>query len=614
MAANSTLSLTSLDFDGIKNNLKTYLQSQSTFADYDYEGSNMNVLLDILAYNTYLNSFYLNMVAAEGFLDSAQMRSSVISHAKELNYVPFSAKSATAQVDLVFDTMDSHGIQSIFDNFEIPKGTNFSGSNANGTFNFVTKETNILTSTTNIFSITGLEIFEGSYVNESFLIDNSIENQKFILSNQNIDMNSLSVYISEDNLDTVTMYEQVDTLFDLTNNSEIYFVQATLDGYYEIVFGDGIAFGKLPKNNSTILATYRTTLGDAGNGVATFTLDQNLGTFNGGVAKGTITTTSKSSGGAQAEDIESIRFRAPKHYQTQNRAVTADDYKTIIFDNFGDIRDIHVYGGETVKGGANFGKVFISIDSKSGAPLSNQIKADIIYLLEKKKVLGIQPTIIDPDYIYIVPYITVFVDFRTTSLSQAQIIAAVKASVATFNSSHLQRFNTTFRFSRFGEAIDNTSGAIVGNETELRFYKQITPPLQKSEAFTLKFNNEIVPGTITSTEFLLDDGKIYILTDFNPNNDTFDKIINDNKLTVINNKPIMYLKQITTTNSQNYRQVGVVDYVNGEISIQNLTVIDYLNGSGIQVFSTTKHVDITCVQNDVIEIDLGNVDVTVKSV
>ena len=609
MAANSSLSLTSLDFDGLKNNLKSYLKSQSIFADYDYEGSNLNVLLDVLSYNTYMNAFYLNMIAAEGFLDSAQMRSSVVSHAKELNYVPFSAKSAVASVNLSFDTGGT-----ITNNFEIPKGTVFSGRNANGTFSFTTKETNILSSTSNIFTINGLEIYEGNYFNESFPVDYSAENRKFVLSNKNIDTDSISVYVSENNLNTVDLYTQVDTLYDLNTDSKIYFIQGTLNGYYEIVFGDGVSFGYRPKNNATILVTYRITLGDAGNGVANFTLDRNLGAYNGGVAAGTITTVVPSSGGAPEEDIESIRFRAPRHYQTQNRAVTAEDYKTIIFDNFGDIQDINVYGGETVTGSVDFGKVFICIDSKSGAPVSDQIKTDILYLLEKRKVLGIQPVLVNPDYIYIVPYVNVFVNFRNTNLTPAQITTAVKNSIAAFNSSYLKRFDTTFRFSKFEEAIDNTDTSISGNETEIRFYKIATPALQKTESFAVSFNNELVPGTITSTDFLLDDGKVYTLTDYNPNNDTYTKVTTNNRLTIINNTPIIYLKEVTTAVNQNYTQIGVVDYKTGKISIQNLTVIDYLNGAGIQMFATTKHVDITAVQNNVIEIDLGSVSINVQSI
>lgn len=608
MAANSSLSLTSLDFDGIKNNLKTFMKSQSQFVDYDFEGSNINVLLDVLSYNTYLNSFYLNMVASEGFLDSAQMRSSVVSHAKELNYTPFSAKSAIAKVNISFST---EGIQN---NFEIPKGTFFSGSNANGTFTFTTKETTVLTSTSSTFIKNDLEIYEGSYFNETFVVNDTMENQKFILSNKSIDTNSITVFVSENDNITIQQYEHVDTLFDLNSTSEIYFIQGTLDGYYEVVFGDGISFGKRPKNGSTVLATYRVTLGDAGNGVSKFTIDQNLGIYNGGVATATISTTAVSFGGAPEEDIESIRFRAPRHFQTQNRAITADDYKTIIYDNFGDIKDVHVYGGETIKGAVDYGKVYICVNSKSGAPITNQIKADIVYLLNNKKVVGIQQVIVDPDYIFITPHVNAFVNFRSTSLTPTQIITAVKNSIVQFNDDYLKRFDTTFRFSRFAEAIDRSNDAIVANETIIRFYKVAAPLLSTNQPFSYNFNNEIIPGTISSSNFLLNDGKVYSLTDYNPNNDTYDKVNINDILTIINNKPIMYLKEITTSPTPKYNPIGVIDYPNGKIDIQSLTIMNFLDHTGVQLYASTKHIDITAIENNVIEIDLGSVDITVTPV
>lgn len=608
MAANSSLSLTSLDFDTIKGNLKTFLKSQSVFKDYDFEGSNINVLLDVLSYNTYLNSFYLNMVAAESFLDSAQLRSSVVSHAKELNYTPFSAKSATAQVDITFST------SGITNYFEIPKGTLFSGANANGSYSFATNKTEIITSTNSTFTVNNLEIYEGSYYNESFIVDYTIENQKFVMSNKGIDTGSISLYISEDNAVTVTEYTKVDNLYDITKNSTIFFVQATLDGYYELMFGDGVSFGNRPKNNAVLLVSYRVTNGDMGNGVSNFTIDQNLGTYNGGTASATIITTSASSGGAPEEDIESIRFRAPRHYQTQNRAVTADDYKTIIFDNFGDIEDIHVYGGETIPGSVDYGKVFISISSMSGAALSDQIKADIMYLLDQKRVLSIQPVLIDPDFIYVIPNINVSVNFRDTNLVPAQFSTIVKNAVSKFNDDHLKRFNTTMRYSRLIETINDSNDGILGNETTIQVYKSASPTIRFPRAVNYSFNNALVPSSIISSKFLLDDGKVYQFTDYNPGNDTFTKKLVGSKLIFDNATPNIYLKEISTKNIQNYTVVGTINYATGSISIQNLTYIDFMNNRGIQLFADTVHDDIYSKLNDVIEIDTSNIQVTITSV
>jgi len=305
--ANSALVLTSLDFDTLKSQLKTFLQSQSQFKDYDYEGSNMNVLLDVLSYNTYLNSFYLNMMASETFLDTAQLYSSVVSHAKELNYTPRSARSAKATVSCNFITTG------ISNTFSIPKGTQFSGQNANGSYTFVTDRTQTITSTNNVFSITSLDIYEGSYINETMIVDNTIENQKFVLSNKNIDTSSIVVTVSEDNGSNVNDFLQSDTLYNLNSESQIYFLQSTLDGYYEIVFGDGV-FGRVPQNNALILVTYRVCNGSDGNGVTTFFLNKDLGAYNGGNSTAKITPVVTSADGSPIETIESIRFRAPRNY------------------------------------------------------------------------------------------------------------------------------------------------------------------------------------------------------------------------------------------------------------------------------------------------------------
>ena len=253
--ANSYLNLTSLDFDAYKNNLKSYLKSQSTFVDYDFEGSNMNVLLSVLSYNTYLNAFYLNMVGSESFLDTAQLRDSVVSRAKELNYTPQSYKSPKALIDVSFTDISN----SITNRFEIPKGAQFSGSNANGSYSFVTDRPHILKSDNNIFTVQGLEIYQGQYINETFIVDDSIKRQQFVLSNYNVDTDSIAVTISENGGVSTIDYQQAQSLFGVKPDSTVYFIQAFQDKY-EIVFGDGF-FGRRPLNNSTILVTYRITEG-----------------------------------------------------------------------------------------------------------------------------------------------------------------------------------------------------------------------------------------------------------------------------------------------------------------------------------------------------------------
>lgn len=605
--ANSSISLTSLDFDALKSNLKTYLKSQSIFKDYDFEGANMNVLLDVLSYNTYLNSFYLNMVASELFLDSAQIRDSVVSHAKSINYVPDSAKSAKGLVNITFTTTG------IFDTFEIPAGTQFSGRNANGSFVFTTDRNITSTSTTNVFNFANVEIFEGTYISESYVVDYTKENQKFILTNPSIDTDSITVTVIENNAANTSIFTKADNLYNLNNQSNAYFLQAATAGKYEIVFGDNV-FGRYPLDNAVVNVTYRITRGTAGAGVNTFYLDKDLGAYNGGTASFTITTISPSSDGSEAEGIESIRFRAPKMYQTQDRAVTVPDYKTLIFKNFQEVKDVNVFGGEEIPGAVAYGRVYISASTYSGAPLTSLRKSEILSFIGDKKIVNIKPYIIDPDYIYLTPTIDVYVDFASTSYSVAEIRSMVINNITNFNNNNLELFNNAFRLSKFVASVNDVDTSIKSNQTKIQVYKAASPTLNAPRPLSYSFNNELMPGTVYSTNFILADGKTYQLTDYNPNNDTFTRTNDNTKYSVTNSKPIMYLKQITTGSSSTYIDVGVIDYSIGSVNIQNLTVLDFLGSNGIKLYASTVSDDVYGKLNDIVLFDIGSATVNVYSI
>jgi hypothetical protein len=606
MAANSSLSLVSLDFDNVKSSLKQYLKSQSVFRDYDFDGSNMNVLLDVLSYNTFMNAFYLNMAASEGFLDSAQLRSSVISHAKELNYTPRSARSSEGVVNVTFTVVSGNT-----NAFEIPKGTQFSGTNSNGGFTFVTSESHTLTSASNIFVMNDLSIYEGSYINETFTVDNSIESQKFILSNPDVDTTSISVTLIEDDGATLTDFSQALNLYGLNANSNVYFVQSTLDGYYEIVFGDG-TFGRLPKNNASILVTYRVTNGDAANQIQTFTIDRDLGTFNSVSVNALVATVSPSSDGATVETIESIRYRAPRHYQTQDRAITTNDYANMIYENYPEIKAVNVYGGETVFGSVEYGKVFISPVSYSGATITNSLKTNIINYLSNKNSVGITPVIVDPNFIYIVPTITAYVDFNKTTMSPADVKSLLLTSVSTFNSTYLQDFNTAFRYSKFVSELNDADISIASIQVQNLVKKVETPALNVKSTINFDFHQEISPGTISSGNFLLSDGLTYSLTDFNPNNVTFTQQIVGNGIQVTNSSNVIYLK-LNDPTKQTYVPAGTVDYTNGKIAISSVTIADFLGSPGIALSAETLSDDIYGLKNDLIEIDINNISIQVVS-
>ena len=608
MAANSALNITSLDFDTLKSNLKTFMKSQTTFRDYDFEGSNINVLLDVMAYNTYINSFYTNMAISEMFLDSAQVRDSVVSHAKQINYLPASRKSPEALLDVTFQT---NGVGTTF---EIPKGTQFSGTNANGAFVFTTDRNHTALSTSGTFTFSNLAIYEGTYFSEVYTVDYTDNNQRFIISNPSIDTDSLTVTVVENNGLNVSDFSKQSFLYDVTPTSNVYFIQAGAGGTYEVQFGDGV-FGRVPQNASTVILTYRSTGGASGSGITTFFIDKDLGPINGGAVTGTtITTVSKSSNGAEREGLESIRFRAPRAFQTLGRAVTANDYRNLIIDNFNEVKDVHIYGGETVTDSVQYGKVFISPSTYSGSPLTNQRKTDLVYFLDNKKILNIQNIVIDPEYIYIIPTINVNVNFNNTTLSPAQISTKVVAAATNFNDDYLEMFNTTFRFSKFTETIDAADPSIVGNQITTQVYKVVQPSLGSSSSISAIFNNKLIPGTVYSSNFLLSDGNTYQITDYNPNINSFVRGGTGNIFDVQNTNPVLYLKYISNNNTENYTVIGSIDYTTGKISVGSIYVVDFLGSLGIQFFAITYSDDITAYYNNVIQLDIGSTVVNVMAV
>lgn len=604
MSAKSSLDLTSLDFDTLKQNLVTFLRSQTIFKDYDFTGSNMNVLLDILSYNTYLNAFYLNMIGSEAFLDTAQLRPSVVSIAKELNYIPRSARSAMATVDLTFTTTGLPG------NLIIPSGTIFVGRNSNDTFSFVTNETYSLLSAGDQYFISNLDVYEGKVFTETFIVDNTIENQQFILSNQNVDDTSIKVTVSADSGQNVIDYVQKTNLYNLVSNSYVFFVQEDRGQVHEIYFGDGV-FGVVPPNGAAVAATYRVTGGSKGNGVKQVLLAQDLGPINGGIVRANTIMVSSSQNGADPENIETIRFRAPLHYQTQERAITSNDYKDIIIEQYPEVKDVSVFGGEDISGSVQYGTVFVALTTTSGAPLPDNIKTDVNAFLSDKKNLAIKTTLMDPEYVFVVPSIKAYVDFSNTGINSTEIITDIQSTIINWNKNNLQSFNDTFTLSQFAAEVDNSNPAITGSSTSLTMYKNKLFANGTPQTVTISFGNPILPGSISSTSFILSDGKSWEITDFNPTLNTFQGTQANGVFDVINTSNTAYFKQVTTNNAQNYVKAGVVDYSKGNIYIQSINVYKFMNPEGIHVTVTPATDQIIGMQQNIIEIDTASTKVNV---
>jgi hypothetical protein len=603
MAANSSLNLTSLDFDTLKSNLVTFLKSQDIFKDYDFTGSNMNVLLDVMSYNTYLNSFYLNMVASEMFLDSAQKYDSVISHAKELNYVPQSSKSSEAIVDVVFETVGLNG------KLTIPQGTVFSGINSNGSFYFITNYTATYTSANNTYYANNIEIFEGSTTSQAFTTDYTIENQRFILQNSNIDLNSLTVNVVEDNGYSNTLFTKVDSLYGLNNQSNVYFIQASQNNLYELVFGDGV-YGRKPQNGAIINANYRIAKGKVADGVSKFQVSQELDSVNGGVVNVTsVTTVANSSSGASSETIEDIRFRAPRWYAAQQRGVSNDDYKSLIYSEFGSyIQDINVFGGQEIEP-KKYGSVVVCIKPIGGTIIPNYLKNEITnYMLDKSQMKIIMQ---DPDYIYLSVNSDVYYNPTQTTLYANDIKNLVLQNIINYSSNYLEHFNSNFRYSRFASSIDGSEPSIISNQTEVLLEKRLYPLLNYTTAISFSYDNSADVETKNPS---------IGYTNYKPFGD--EPVVTSSSFTYVDvngiSYPLCYIRDDNTGVLVVYKDVngiftvinnnlGTIDYDTGVINISKFTTSYY--DQYISIYMAPKNKDVMVSKTKILLIDPNDVNI-----
>lgn len=601
--ANTSLSLTALDFDSLKSNFKDYLTSQSVFKDYNFEGSNMNVLLDVMSYNSYLNAFYLNMVTSEMFLDSAQKLDSVVSHAKELNYLPKSARSAVANVSfsVVYDGSP----------LTVPKGTVFVGQNSNGSYSFTTAFTQNYTSTTSTYQVNNLQIHEGFFVNDTFVKDDTLKNQRFVLSNQNIDTDSLTITCKENGSDVA--FTRVETLYNLTGKSNIYFLQAAQNSQYEVVFGDGI-LGRVPPNLSTIVANYRVTNGDKAQSIPSFLITTKLG--NQSSSTGPITTVSPSAGGMAAEGIESIRKLAPRYFATQQRAVASDDFSSLVLDQFsGVISDVNVYGGELLEP-KQYGRVAVCLKPKGTTIAPNYVKDQVVSYLTPYVSLPTRVIITDPDYMYISINSTVqYEPTKTTKLAN-EIKTTIINAIQQFSKDHIEVFENDFRYSKIVAHIDNSDDSITSNNTDVDIIKRWSPVLNYKTSKVFEFNNPAeLEGVseslgykkgnpfydepiITTSAFSYVDSVGQIWDNCYIRDDNFGvlvvyKII-DNAFTILNTG------------------IGSVDYDTGLVSISNFKTSYY--GNYISIKMKPRNKDIIASRDKILMIDLGDVSINIITI
>ena len=550
------IQVSELDFDQIKSNLKTYLRGQPEFTDYDFEGSGLSVLLDVLAYNTHYNALYQNFTVNEMFLDSAGKRNSVVSRAKELGYTPYSATCSEAIIDLTVSSPTSFP-----SSLTLPKNASFITTVDNKTYTFYTTDAITIPYDAG-YKFSDVTIKEGTPVTFKYT---AADGARYMVPNSNADMKTLVVRVQESAQSTVFhTYTRSDSILNITGSDRAYFVKEIENQLYELKFGDGF-IGMELSNGNVVHLEYFVTNAASTNGAKQFTYTGP--TLAGGTA--IITLKSAAYKGADIESIASIKFNAPKAYTAQNRAVTADDYQSLIYNNFTAAQSVSVWGGEDNVPPV-YGKTFICVKPRNAEVLSVIQKNEILTtILGPRNVLSITPTIIDPEYINIALTVAVYYNDRATTRSGDEIASLVSSTILNYNENDLQKFDGVFRFSKLSRLIDTTEPAIVSNISTVLLHVTLTPRFNTSAEYIVNIINPIytehvAESAVKSHGFYVD-GSTYIhyLEDDGVGNM---QLFRHSDAEV--NPPLGVIQNHVIVNPT----IGTVDYATGYIKIQNLNI------------------------------------------
>ena len=587
------LDISQLDFDGIKNNLKTFLSQQDEFTDYNFEGSGMNILLDVLAYNTHYLGYNANMLANEMFLDSADQRSSVVSLAKQVGYTPKSATSSTAKIDVVVNNASGASLT-------MSRGTKFTTTVDGTNYSFVNNADISISPSDGVYKFSNLNIFEGTYLNYKYTANTSDIDQRFIIPNDFVDTATLTVKVQESSSDSTTnTYKLASGITGIDSTSKVYFLQEVENGRYEVYFGDGV-LGESIKDGNIVILDYITCNLDESNGATSFTLSGTVGGF----ANVTITTLNNAANGSGPETIKSIKYNAPRDYSAQDRAVTAEDYKVLVKSLYANAQSVQVYGGEDAAT-PDYGKVYISIKAKSGSNLTEITKTGLVATLKSFSVASVTPVIIDPETTFIILTTTFKFNSNLTTKDVSTLSTNVLNAISTFNTDTLENFTGVFRYSILGKTIDDSDTSILSNITKVKMYKNITPTLSSGLKYTLSFNNALFnPHSGHNTAA----GGIISSTGFKINNDDSlsEHFLDDDGN---GNVRVYYLNG--TVRVYTSSTFGTVDYATGEIILTsaNITSISNVDGAAstiIRVTVSPDSNDIIPVRNQVLSIDVAN--------
>jgi len=595
--ASNKLEVSDFDFDNIKVNLKTFLQSQSEFQDYNFEGSGFAILLDILAYNTHYLGFNANMLANEMYLDSADIRKNIVSLAKMLGYTPSSVKSPTANIDILVNDGTGSSIT-------MTKGTAFTTTVDGTSFQFVNNADIVTTPVNGVYKFSNVTLYEGMLVTFRYTVNTTDPDQKFIIPSSLADTSTLIVRVQNSSTDTtISTYTLATGLASISSTTKAYFLQEGENGKFEIYFGDGVIGSSLSDGNIVILE-YIVTNVDAANGASTFT----PATTVGGFSDLTVTTNSNAQGGNVAQSKESIRFNAPLQYTAQNRAVTTSDYESLVQSIYPNALSISAWGGEDDETPV-YGTVKIAIKAASGSTLTTATKQSIVTQLKKYNVASVVPVIVDPEVTSVILTSTVKYDQKLTTKTSTSLKSDIISTLTNYNNNTLQKFDGVFRYSKVIGLIDGTDTSIVSNITTIKVRKNFTPLLGTSAKYNIYFRNSLY-NPVTGYNSV--NGGILESSGFKINGD-------------ITN--VYYLDDDGAGNVRRYRLIGsvrtyannnqgTINYSTGQITLNslNMSSIENIRGVSSTVIELTvkpNSNDIVPVRDQIVEIDVTNSIITV---
>ena len=593
----NNLNVTELDFDQIKRNLKNYLKTQSDFSDYDFDGSGLSVLLDVLSYNTHYNAMVAHFALNEAFLDSAQIRGNVVTRAKLLGYTPRSVLAPRAKVTIFVDVSEEVG--TIPGSLNITRGSKLT-SNVDGqeyTFTVLESVSSNYDSTLNGFTFSDVNIAQGVYKTVQYRVDNDIENQKFQLVDKNADTSTTRVRVQQNqNSSVYDIYTKFETIQNVVSSSQVYHLQENSAGYYEIYFGDGV-IGRKPLNNNIINIDYVVTDGIESNGANLFTMVNNIGGF-GSI---TVTTVAAASGGALQETSESIRFNAPLTFIAQNRAVTSDDYRAIIQRDFANIESLSTWGGED-NDPPDYGTVYLSVKPLVGTALTDSEKEEIINtILKGKNVVSITPKIVDPDFTHM--ELDVFFKYNPnlTDRTKVEVESLIRDTISNYNFNNLNKFDGVFRHSELLRAIDSSDGSITSSTVRPYMFKTISAGTSVGvNNFDLKFVSSFLAND-SDTEYSITSSAFKI-----PNS-TADHYFGDIKIPNSTNRKVIVYKIVEGVNIIVINDAGLIDVNAGTITLNSFACDTATN---IRIIITPDSLDLAPKRNQLISIDSARLNVS----